>query len=259
VIRKGKKIKKIIHFKKIGSTHEYLKQNPEKYPDLTIILADIQATGRGQFGKKWHSPSGGLYFSIVLKPKKIKPGDIPLFTFAMALSITDTLEKLTGLKPELKWPNDVVIREKRDEGREKREERSEKWKKVAGILTDVSIKKSGIEWVVISAGVNVNNRIPESLCRIAASILGLTGKRCDKKKLLKEIFKNFRKYYPSFPRSKILNKYTQKSMLVGKEITLTYTGEKYTGMVTGFNQNGAIEMSLHGNIKKIFYSGEIIL
>jgi len=243
-------MKKIIHFKKIGSTQNYATKNAEKYSDLTIIVADRQTGGRGQFNRKWHSPAGGLYFSIILKPKNIKPDALPILTYALALSIADAIKKISGLKPELKWPNDVVIRGKWEVG-------SRKWKKLAGILTESCLGEKSVKWVAISAGINVNNKIPESLGGIAVSIADLTGKKCDKKNLLKEILKNFGEYYPSFPRFEILKKYTQKSMLIGKKTTMAYAGEKYAGRVTGFNQNGAIEMSLRGNIKKTFYSGEV--
>ncbi|OQA92264.1 MAG: Bifunctional ligase/repressor BirA [Elusimicrobia bacterium ADurb.Bin231] len=258
-------MKQIINFKKIGSTHEYLKKKARIFSDFTVVLADIQTAGRGQFERKWHSSDGGLYFSVILKPRNINLVDIPLLTYAMALSITSAVENLFGLKPSLKWPNDVMMKVRSSKSHlvsscDPADIRA-KYKKLAGILTESSLKKDSTEWIVISAGINVNNIIPASLRHLAVSISAALGKQCDKTLLLAKILKNFEKYYLSFARMRvgIVKEYTRKSMIVGKEIIFYCNDTQYHGKVAGFTLDGALKLSLKGNIKKTFYSGKVKL
>ncbi len=263
-------MEKIIRFKTIGSTHDYAKKNAEKYPHGTVIIAGRQTAGRGRFDRKWHSPAGGLYFSAIFEPGGMKPRDVQLLTFAMALSIASAVEKNTGICPRLKWPNDVVVRVKRDAGSGKpaagfapAEQNSawngNNWKKIAGILTESSIMNGVLGRIVISAGINLNNRIPRPLAGIAVSASGLAGKKFGSGKILGDILKNFKKYHVSFSSWRILKEYKKKSMLAGKKIGLASGGEKYFGTVKGFDGSGAIILALEGGAAKTFHGGEVTL
>ncbi|MFA5779964.1 MAG: biotin--[acetyl-CoA-carboxylase] ligase [Elusimicrobiota bacterium] len=177
---------RIIRFKKIGSTQNYAKKIAEKSVSETIVLAQKQTNGRGQFERGWSSSKGGLYFSIILKPKidiKCQPDKIPALTLKMAAAIIDTI-KIEKPKIFIKPPNDIMVRWKMEDGRWKN-------KKVAGILTESSVTCNKIDWIVVGVGVNINNKIPKELKKIAVSLKEITKKNGNVKKIFKEIVKKF--------------------------------------------------------------------
>ena len=199
----------IIRFKKIDSTQNYAKKIAEKSGSGTIVLAEKQTGGRGQFERGWSSSKGGLYFSIILKPRPFSgtfqkergkpkidtpdriirgqapryPAQIPELTLKMADAIIDAL-KIKKPKIFINPPNDIMIRT-RDEGRGMRN------KKIAGILTESSVTCNKIDWIVVGVGVNINNKIPKELEKIAVSLKEITKKNGNVKKIFKEIIKKF--------------------------------------------------------------------
>jgi len=256
-------MKKTIRFKTLGSTHDYAKKNAGKYPDGTVIVAGRQTAGRGRFDRKWHSPAGGLYFSVILEPRGLRPADTQLLTFAMALAVASAVENAAGISPALKWPNDVMVSVKRDDkiaaARQHSAAARRKYKKIAGILTECSISKNEVERVVISAGINVNNRIPVPLAGIAVSASGIAGRTLDGEKILDAVIENFEKSYSAFSLSRILKEYKKKSMLVGKKICFVSGTDEYCGTVKGFDDSGAIILALNDGSVKTFHGGEVTL
>src|SRR6185369_17974712 len=106
----------------------------------TVVLADTQSGGKGRLGRIWSSPPGvNLYCSVILRPS-VKPYEAPQLTFLSAVAVARAIEQATGLKPEIKWPNDVLIG-----GR-----------KVAGLLNEMSAETDRINFVILGLGVNLN-------------------------------------------------------------------------------------------------------
>jgi BirA family biotin operon repressor/biotin-[acetyl-CoA-carboxylase] ligase len=105
-------------------------------PEWTVVLADVQTGGRGREGRAWVSPPGGLYLSVLLRPRFEKVGLLPL---AAGVAVAEAASEL-GVRTELKWPNDVLA-----SGR-----------KLAGILSEAASGPAGVEWVALGVGVNVS-------------------------------------------------------------------------------------------------------
>lgn len=142
----------------------------------TVVIADAQSGGKGRRGRVWSSPSGvNLYCSVVLRPS-IMPHEAPQLTFLSAVAVARAIEQATALKPEIKWPNDVLIN-----GR-----------KVAGLLNEMSAETDRVNFVILGIGVNLNmtmaqfpadlrtpatsllqeQRLPVNRARFAAAMLG---------------------------------------------------------------------------------------
>lgn len=136
-IKKNKILNKIIFFKKIDSTNDFLKSN--NFPSGTIVISEMQTAGKGRYGKKWFSPQGGLWFSCVINKKSKRPY---FYVILSSLAIIDTLRDY-DIKAKIKWPNDILIN----------------YKKVSGILVENDYYKGKI---IIGIGINVNNKIPEN-------------------------------------------------------------------------------------------------
>jgi len=124
-----------------GSTNDVARDLAEKgAPEGTIVIAESQIKGRGRLGRTWHSPLGaGLYFSIVLRPR-LDPSDLPKITLLAGTAVAESIEKTTGLHPVIKWPNDLLVGDR----------------KVGGILTELVMKGERLEYAIVGLGLNVN-------------------------------------------------------------------------------------------------------
>jgi BirA family biotin operon repressor/biotin-[acetyl-CoA-carboxylase] ligase len=136
-------IAKIIHFyKEVESTQDLAIAIVEKKLEDahgTVIIAERQKNGKGRINRKWISPRGGVWLSVIFKPK-IKAAQATLLPIVAALAVCDTINQKTKLDSKIKWPNDIVI-----EG-----------KKVSGTLVDISIDSKNIEYAVLGIGINAN-------------------------------------------------------------------------------------------------------
>src|SRR3989344_2837710 len=137
--------------KSLPSTNIYAKKLAEKGEDRTVVVALTQTHGRGRNGKKWFSPNGGRWFSVILKPKS------PSLMQAIApLAVLRSLTKL-GLKPNIKWPNDVYIN-----GR-----------KISGVLSESSFSGK-LDYVVVGIGINANfplEKLPQEIRKTSTTLL----------------------------------------------------------------------------------------
>jgi BirA family biotin operon repressor/biotin-[acetyl-CoA-carboxylase] ligase len=146
------------HHESLGSTSDRLRERArEGAPEWTVVVADRQLAGRGRHGRRWVSPPGGLYLSVLLRPPRAALSLVPL---AAGLAVAEAGAEW-GLATELKWPNDVLAG-----GR-----------KLAGVLAEASSSVSGVEWVVLGIGVNLDEALPEALRGRATSVRAETGRR----------------------------------------------------------------------------------
>ena len=132
------------YFSETGSTNdEAVKLAERGAPQGTTIIASAQTAGRGRLGRDWYSPPGaGLYVSVVLRDPRLAG----LVTLAGGVAVADGIRTATGLPVEIKWPNDVVVREGRARDRRL---------KVAGILAEASTSSEGLQYVILGFGINV--------------------------------------------------------------------------------------------------------
>ena len=138
-----------------------------------VVFAESQTKGRGRLGRKWISPARkGLWFSVLLRPA-MRPAAVTQLTIAAATALRRAIRAQTGLTPEIKWPNDILIR----------------GKKVAGILTELSAELDQVKYVILGIGVDVNlgaGEFPPELRKIATSLKIETGQRQDRAGLGRE-------------------------------------------------------------------------
>jgi BirA family biotin operon repressor/biotin-[acetyl-CoA-carboxylase] ligase len=166
------------YFDSIESTQiQALKMINDENKNGAIIVAAEQTGGKGRIGRKWISPKGGLWFSIILYPK-FDISITTLFPIASALALSIAIEKTFEIRPELKWPNDLTI----------------KGKKIAGMLVDVSLESNKIESLVLGTGVNfdVNVKEIEKTLKKIPNFYGVASLSEQKKKIkpIKLIQKN---------------------------------------------------------------------
>ncbi len=218
----GKRIK---YFNSLSSTNKYAKENIEKnFLEGTIIISDIQTSGKGRKKRSWSSNKGGLWFSIILYPDLL-PNQGVLLTMAASVSLYHAINELTGIKPTIKWPNDLLIDNK----------------KICGILTEFDAETDKINYAIVGIGLNVNNKIDNLLKNRATTIKSEAKKRILKVDLLKEIIMNFDKYYSKLMNGEydiIRKEWLLYSNIIGKKISVTQNKNNFVGTVEDIDKNG---------------------
>ena len=188
-------------------------------PDGLTVVANEQSAGRGRLGRSFHSPKdAGIYFSVLLRPT-CEPSEIVQITTWTAVAIARAVERTTGMLPDIKWVNDLMMG-----GR-----------KICGILTEMSIESETgtIQYVVVGIGVNANQNpsdFPEELREIAGSIamaLGHPVRRAELAARMIEEMDKVRRDWPS-GRADYLKAYREMCISTGREVLVTdarHTGE----------------------------------
>lgn len=220
---------KIIKLDTVESTNEYAKKIASKSENFTIILAKKQRSGRGRLNRKWESPEGGLWVSVILKPEFFSS----LLSLDMGLAVLETLKNF-GIDSKLKWPNDLLVSEK----------------KICGILLE---KIS--ENVIIGIGLNVN--ISKMNTENWTSMSVETKKRFNLEEVLDVLINNMRYYYSLYEKrefSKIIEEWKQNSCTLGKNVIVETIPETLSGKAIDIDENGFLILD---NGKKI-NAGDVV-
>ncbi len=229
--------KNIYHFNNIVSTNDYAKIIAARgVEDGTIVIACTQSSGRGRLGRNWASPSGGIWFSVILYPE-IEPHNAPKMTMISALSVTQALKKVTGLDVKIKWPNDILV------GLKQQGSRKVLFRKICGILTEMNAEMDKVNWIVIGIGVNVNNRIPVNLQSTACSLASVIGGELSKVRILQEILRALEYNYTEFVTKgfdSILKGYKQHAAFLGKNVRVDYMGKHIWGTAVDIDCDGTL-------------------
>jgi BirA family biotin operon repressor/biotin-[acetyl-CoA-carboxylase] ligase len=214
----------------------------------TTIIADAQSGGKGRRGRVWSSPPGvNLYCSVVLRPA-IMPHEAPQLTFLSAVAVARAIEATSSLKPEIKWPNDVLIG-----GR-----------KVAGLLNEMSAETDGINFVILGMGVNLNMtqaQLPEDLRTPATSLLLEQGRPVNRAQFAARLLGELDRLYSDFLHQgfgPVRDEWQQRCNANGCEVVVSEGDtEMARGMFHGIDGDGALLVrSLDGLVERII-SGDV--
>jgi BirA family transcriptional regulator, biotin operon repressor / biotin---[acetyl-CoA-carboxylase] ligase len=202
----------------------------EGAPEGTVIIAEEQLSGRGRMDRKWHSPKyTGIWMSMILRPNIPLP-KAPQLTLLTAVAIVQGIEDITGVLPEIKWPNDILIN----------------GKKVTGILTELEAEADRINSVIIGIGMNVNQTkedFPVEIRDIATSLLLEKGEKVSRADLIKSIFTNLEKLYllyleeGFFPIKLLWESY---AISIGRKITARTLTHSIVGKAQGITDDGVL-------------------
>lgn len=193
------------HLRRIDSTNDYLKSlDKSKLREGFVVVADEQTGGKGRLGRKFFSPKGGLYFSVLTAPKTQDLLD--KLTVIAAIAVCDAVREVCGDDASIKWVNDVIVGDK----------------KCSGILTETSENLPG--FAIVGIGVNIGGSVDEAVRDIACGVKNV-GKDT-KKKLLCAILENFKSLYCDFDKSQVVAKYKARCSTLGKTVRVIDNGGK---------------------------------
>ncbi|WP_026581088.1 biotin--[acetyl-CoA-carboxylase] ligase [Bacillus sp. J33] len=221
----------------------------EGAPEGTIVIAEEQLSGRGRMDRRWHSPkSTGVWMSVILRPN-IPPPKAPQLTLISAVAVVQAIEELTGLTPQIKWPNDILMN----------------GKKVTGILTELQADADRIISIIIGIGINVNQQLddyPEDIKNIATSLSIEKGEKLSRAELIKILLGKLETLYKlyldkGFYPIKLL--WESYAVSIGKSLTArTITGSIY-GKALGITDDGVLMIEDSGGKLHYVYSADIEL
>lgn len=231
-----------------GSTNDVARELAEEgAPEGTLVMAESQTRGRGRLGKTWHSPPGtGLYFSIILRPQ-LNPSDLPKITLLAGIAMAEAIEETTGLHPLIKWPNDLLLENK----------------KAGGILTEHYGHISS-PYIILGIGINVytcREDFPPELQETATSLALVGGQNLSRLKLMQAAVTYLGKWYELFKKGTfkpILDAWRQRCVLIGARVRIRSGERELEGTVIDVDEKGALLLQNQtGQIQRIL-SGEII-
>lgn len=238
----------IIRLETIPSTNLYAKSNLSTLPDKSVIIADRQTMGRGRLNREWIDlGNDNLFMTVVLKPSNKYMDCYPNITQYMSVVLSFVFEKY-GIKPQIKWPNDVLVN-----GR-----------KIAGILSETVVQGGNFKGLVLGVGVNINadlNSLAEIKDKEATALnLELGTTKVDKEEfttnLLNEFFENYDKFLISgFPF--IREDYLKRACFLNKNISVQVFNEKKSGNVKSVNSHGELVME-NDNMEFVLTMGDIL-
>ncbi len=235
--------KKILHFNSIDSTNLYAKKVIKKKIDEgLVIISDFQEKGKGRKNRYWHSGEGGLWFSVVLCPN-ISPDKAMLITMAFSISIAKVVQNFTNLKPIIKWPNDLLLNNK----------------KFCGILTELDAEMDKINYAIVGVGINVNNLLSGDITDTATTLSNETNEKLSKVKILKKILGEIDKNYIFLKSGEydfIRDFWFSFSNILGKKIKIIQDKNTFSGEVVDIDKTGALIVKTRFGKERIL-SGDI--
>jgi BirA family biotin operon repressor/biotin-[acetyl-CoA-carboxylase] ligase len=173
----------LIHFNSLPSTNVFARGEAAKSDIKGLaVLADSQTGGVGRQGRSWVSPPGSLYLSLLLRPERLSPQRATLVTLTTGVAVAQTLRRMYRLKPTLKWPNDVLVQNR----------------KVAGILGEQGLAGNRVDYTIVGIGINVNTPLkafPEELRASITTVCNQLKKTVELPSLLGGLINEWETWY----------------------------------------------------------------
>ncbi len=236
-----------IYAEEINSTNSYLLDKKNKnLVDGTVVFAEKQTEGRGRKNRVWYSvKEQNLNFSILLTNRKYFPKNINLINFASSLAVALSIENLFQLNASLKWPNDVLINNK----------------KVCGILLEAVSQGSKIEQLVIGIGINVNQSTFQGTFNIPPTSIRLEmNETIERERLLAEVLNSFEEIlYETLSNPKeIMRDWKSRCRMIGEKIEVNEGNSIKYGIFDDIDESGTLLLKTKDKIEKI-HLGDVSL
>ncbi len=237
--------KNIYYFDNLVSTMDIAMQFGIKgAAEGTLVLAESQSRGRGRLGREWVSPKyKGIYLSLILRPK-ILPNQAPVLTLLAAVSICEAIKTIADLDVKIKWPNDILMHNK----------------KLGGILTELNAEMDQVRFVVIGIGLNVNNdkkTLPEG----AISLKEEKGETINRIGLLQEILRKIENNYLIFQDKgpgAIINKWRNYNITLGRRVKVISQKHHIEAEAIDIDTEGALIIRNDSGLMQKVTAGDVI-
>jgi len=214
---------RIHYFREIGSTMDAARKLAEAGAEQgTIVVAESQSRGRGRLSKEWLSPEGGIYFTVILRPK-ISPAYAPRMSLMASVAVASAIRRLFGLRAELKWPNDVLIG----------------GKKVCGILAEMNAELDAVNFINLGIGINANTSVSQQEEK-ASSLKEQLGEEVSRKELFRSVLVELEERQGLLTTADLIEEWKNLSATLGRDVRILAPGEEITGKAVDIESSGAL-------------------
>ncbi len=245
------KLGQTVHFyEEIDSTNRLAKQlAADGAADGTVILADRQTAGRGRLGKSFHSPAGGLYLSVILRPK-LSPSDMMAVTACAAAAVHESLADF-GITAKIKWVNDLFLNDR----------------KICGILCEGGFhpQNGSMEYLVIGIGLNLrpDPALPSELTDIVTDIRTETGQELSRNAIAASILKHLEAFMGNIAERSFLPIYTKHSYTIGKQVIVSRTmsenvSHETLGLAVGYSRDAGLIVRFPDGCEEVITTGTAV-
>ena len=244
--------RRIYYFDEIDSTQNYALQiSNNTNENGAIIIAEKQTHGKGRLNRKWYSPEGGIWLSVIIHPE-LQISDATIIPLAASLALCESIKKVHKIKTDVKWPNDITVDDK----------------KVAGMLIDTSIQGNKVENLVLGIGINfaVNIQQIEKRLKKSTNFYGVTSLFPEKNspskiELLVQFLLELEKVINSLIKGKnaqIIRDWSKHTNMFGKAISVNTGNGKISGIAKKIDSDGALIIKTGTKNRRIFV-GDVTL
>ncbi len=208
----------------------------------SVVFAETQTRGRGRMGRQWHSPTGsGLWFSVLLRPR-LRPSAATQLTVVSAVAVARAIERETGLRPDIKWPNDIMFGQK----------------KVAGILLELGAELDRIRHATLGIGIDVNvdpAELPPEVREVATSLRAELGRVVDRASLATAVLRELDHLYQRLGDGdfhEIGDDWMRRCSTLGRRVVIHIGDRRVTGRAEALDDEGALLVRTEfGTIERI--------
>ncbi len=233
----------VICYARLTSTMDAARQAARQgAPEGTIVIANEQTNGRGRLKRVWLSSNGCIAMSLILRPQLAQ---VPSLIMAASLAVMHTIESVTGLKSEIKWPNDIMIR-----GR-----------KVCGILIENDLQGKRVNHSIIGIGINVNLRLADFLeiQSIATSLSDELGKDVSRLSIVRALLFELERLYLESTAESVYEEWRDNLITLGKRVRVTADKTFYEGIAEAVDRDGSLQLRvLDGSLVRMV-AGDVTL
>ena len=205
---------------------------------FSVVIANRQKSGRGRLKRKWVSEDGGLYFTLILRPE-IAPSMMSQFSFAASLSLARALRETYQVDARVKWPNDLLINEK----------------KISGMLCEMEMESDQVSFLNIGIGLNVNNN-PTEVETNATSLKLLLGKTVSRRELLEKFLDHLAEELDKPNLDHVIPAWKEHAITLKRKVKIVTTSETWEGTAVDVDENGALLLKLSDDSIKTVYYGD---
>ena len=236
---------KFHYFEEVGSTNRIARELADDgAKEGTVVICETQSDGRGRLSRTWISPRGGLWFSFILRPQ-IPPKKAPIVTLLTGVAVAKAIRGF-GLDAKIKWPNDVLINER----------------KVSGILTEMDTDSDVVNYIVVGVGINANvdrTVFLEEFKDRTTSLKEELKTDISRVDLMQSFLQEMEHYYTSFKNKDfecVISEWKRLSGTLGSHVRIETPAEEIEGKAIDINPDGALILELSDGSKKTIFAGD---
>jgi BirA family biotin operon repressor/biotin-[acetyl-CoA-carboxylase] ligase len=237
--------RRVIFYPSVTSTNELAKEEARWGADEgTVVIAGEQTGGKGRLRRSWLSPGGSIALSLVLYPEV---AELPSLIMAASLAVARSIAAVTGLEPRLKWPNDVLVGER----------------KVSGILVESQVRGSRVDYAVIGIGINVNFKVADfpEIAPAATSLADELGEKVSLPALIRRLLVEFEGRYLALKAGggSLYEEWRGSLSTLGQEVRVESGGDVQVGIAQSVDRDGSLLLrNPDGSLSRVV-AGEVRL